>query len=207
IEHRGADNQLERLQTLAAELVRRRVAVIIAPGPPAAFAAKAATTTVPIVFQVAGDPVRLGLVSNLARPDGNLTGINFFAFELATKRLDFLRQLVPGAVRVALLINPANAAITESTLRDVQTAGASMGLQIRVLTADTIQEIDAAFATMARERPDALFVSSGPFFGAARRAQLVQLAARHAIPATYSNRTTTQIGGLMSYGTNSADTN
>src|SRR5262249_51168445 len=152
------------------------------------------------------DPVRLGLVSNLARPDGRLTGFNFFAYELAAKRLDLLRQLVPGAVRVALLINPANAAIAESTLQDVQTAGAAMGLQIRVLTADTIQDIDAAFATMARERPDALFVSSSPFFGSPRRVQLVQLAARHAIPATYSNRATTEVGGLMSYGTNTAAT-
>jgi putative ABC transport system substrate-binding protein len=206
IEHRGADNQLDRLPALAADLVRRRVAVIVASSPAAAFAAKAATATVPVVFQVAGDPVRLGLVSNLARPDGNLTGINFFAYELATKRLDLLRQLVPGAVRIALLINPANAAIAESTLKDVQTAGASMGLQIRMLTADTIQEIDAAFATMAREPPDALFVSSGPFFSA-RRVQLVQLAARHAIPATYSNRLTAAVGGLMSYGANSADAN
>src|SRR5262249_5850910 len=206
IEYRDADNQLDRLPALAADLERRRVAVIVALSPAAAFAAKAASTTVPIVFVVAGDPVRLGLVSNLARPDGRLTGFNFFAYELATKRLDLLRQLVPGALRVALLINPANAAIAESTLQDVQTAGAAMGLQIRVLTADTIQEIDAAFATMARERPDALFVSSSPFFGGPRRVQLVQLAARHAIPATYSNRATTEIGGLMSYGTNTAAT-
>jgi putative ABC transport system substrate-binding protein len=203
-EHRSAENQLDRLPALAADLERRRVAVIIAISPAAAFATKTATNTVPVVFLVAGDPVRLGLVSNLAQPDGNLTGINFFAYELATKRLDFLRQLVPGAVRVALLINPANAAIAESTLRDVQTAGASMGLQIGVLRADTIQEIDAAFATMARDPPDALFVSSSPFF-AARRVQLVQLAARHAIPATYSNRLSTEIGGLMYYGTNRED--
>jgi putative tryptophan/tyrosine transport system substrate-binding protein len=206
IEHRGADNQLDRLPELAADLVRRRVAVIIASSPAAAFAAKAATTTIPIVFIVAGDPVRLGLVSNLARPDRNLTGINFFAYELAAKRLDLLRQMVPGAVRIALLIHPAQAAIAESTLGDVQTAGASMGMQIRVLTADTIQEIDAAFATMARERPDALFVSSSPFFGTVRRVQLVQLAARHAIPATYSNRASAEVGGLMSYGTHSAAT-
>jgi putative ABC transport system substrate-binding protein len=205
IEYRGADNQLDRLPALAADLARR-VAVIIAQSPAAAFAAKAATTTVPIVFVVAGDPVRLGLVSNLARPDGNLTGFNFFAYELANKRLDLLHQLVPGAIRVALLINPANAAIAESTLRDVQTAGVSMGLQINpVLRADTIEEIDAAFATLARERPDALFVSSSPFFGA-RRVQLAQLAARHAIPATYSGRASTEVGGLMSYGTNQTNT-
>jgi putative ABC transport system substrate-binding protein len=203
VEHRGADNQLDRLPGLAADLERRRVAVIVAA---AAFAAKAATTTVPIVFVVAGDPVSLGLVSNLARPDGNLTGINMFAYELATKRLDLLRQLVPGAVRIALLIHPAQAAIAESTLRDVRTAGASMRLQIQVLTANTIQEIDAAFATMARERPDALFVSSSPFFGTPRRVQLAQLAARHAIPATYSNRESAEVGGLMSYGTNAAAT-
>jgi putative tryptophan/tyrosine transport system substrate-binding protein len=206
IEHRSADNQLDRLPGLAADLERRRVAVIVAISPAAAFAAKAATTTVPIVFVVAGDPVSLGLVSNLARPNGNLTGINMFAYELATKRLDLLHQLVPGAVRIALLIHPAQAAIAESTLRDVRTAGASMGLQVRVLTANTIQEIDAAFATMARERPDALFVSSSPFFGTPRRVQLAQLAARHAIPATYSNRESAEIGGLMSYGTNAAAT-
>jgi putative tryptophan/tyrosine transport system substrate-binding protein len=204
IEFLDADNQLDRLPALAADLARRRVAVIVALSPAAAFAAKAATTTVPVVFIVAGDPVRLGLVSNLARPDGNLTGINFFAYELATKRLELLRQLVPGASRVALLINPANTAIAESTLRDVQTAGASMGLQILVLKANTIQEIDAAFATMAREPPDALFVSSSPFFGD-RRVQLAQLAARHAIPATYGSRPSAEAGGLMSYGTKAAE--
>jgi putative ABC transport system substrate-binding protein len=206
IEFRDADNRLDRLPALAAQLETRRVALMIAVSPAAAFAAKASAAKTPVVFLVAGDPVRLGLVSNLARPDGNLTGINFFAFEVATKRLELLRQLVPRAVRVALLINPAHAEITESTLRDVQTAGPAMGLQIDpVLKADTIEEIDAAFATMARERPDALFVSSSPFFGG-RRVQLAQLAAHHSIPATYSGRTTSEVGGLMSYGANQIDT-
>jgi putative ABC transport system substrate-binding protein len=206
IEHRGANNQLNRLPELAADLERARVAVIVAISPAAAFAAKAATTTIPIIFVIAGDPVRLGLLSNMARPDRNLTGFNFFAYELAAKRLDLLRQLVPGASRIALLINPAHSAIAESTLRDVQTAGASIGLQISVFEADTVQQIDAAFAMMAQEKPDALFVSSSPFFGTPRRVQLAQLAARHAIPAAYSNRQSVEVGGLMSYGANSAPT-
>jgi len=205
IEIRGADNQMERLPALAADFVRRRVDVIVASSPAGAFAAKAAATRIPIVFVVAGDPVRLGLVSNLARPEGNLTGINFFAYEVAAKRLELLRQLVPGAVRIALLINPANAAIAESTLRDVQTAATAMGLQVSLLTADTVQEIDAAFATMARDPPDALFVSSSPFLSS-RRVQFALLAARHKIPATYGSRPTAEVGGLMSYGTNFEDT-
>jgi ABC-type uncharacterized transport system substrate-binding protein len=203
-EYRWADNQIDRLPALAAELVRRRVAVIVASSPAPALAAKAATKTIPVVFMVAGDPVKLGLVTSLARPDGNLTGINFFAFELAAKRLELLRELVPGVARLALLINPANAAIAESTLNDVETTGRAMGLQIQVLKANTIQEIDAAFAVMARERPDALFVSSSPYLST-RRVQLVQLAARHAIPASYGSRQLVEVGGLMSYGTHPAD--
>jgi putative ABC transport system substrate-binding protein len=205
IEYRWADNQIDRLPVLAAELVHRRAAVIVASSPAPAFAAKAATTTVPIVFMVAGDPVKLGLVASLNRPGGNLTGINFFSFEVAAKRLELLRELVPRAGRVALLINPANAAIAESTLQDVEAAARTMGLQIQVLKADTIPEIDAAFATFAHERPDALFTSSSPFFSS-RRVQLTQLATRHAVPATYGNRQFAEVGGLMSYGTSLPDT-
>ncbi len=174
--YRWAENQLDRLPVLAAELVRRQVAVIATSGGPAvAFAAKAATTTIPIVFGVAEDPVRLGLVASLARPDGNLTGINFFTGELAAKRLELLRVLVPAATRVAVLVNPTHATNTESTLRDVEPAARAMGLQIQVLNASTSREIDAAFATLVRERPDALFVGNDPIFSA-RRVQLVLLA-------------------------------
>ena len=165
IEYRWAENQIDRLPALAAELVRRQVAVIAATGgTAAALAAKAATTTIPIVFIVAEDPVRLGLVASLARPGGNLTGINFFSAELAAKRLELLRELVPAAARVAVLVNPANATNTETTLRDVEAAARAMGLQIQVLNASTSREINAAFATFVRERPDALFVGPGPLF-------------------------------------------
>jgi putative ABC transport system substrate-binding protein len=205
IEYRWADNQLDRLPALAADLVRRRVSVIgTVEGPPTAFAAKAATATIPIVFTVSDDPVRLGLVASLARPDGNLTGINFISTELVAKRLELLRELVPGAARVAVLVNPAIAANTETTLRDVEPAARAVGLQIQVLNADTSGAIDAAFATIVRARPDALFVGSSAFFSS-RRVQLVQLAARHAIPATYMGRQFVDIGGLMSYGANITD--
>src|SRR5215471_15940696 len=161
IEYRWAENQFDRLPALAAELVRRRVAVIAASGGPAvAFAAKAATTTIPIVFTVGEDPVRLGLVASLAQPGGNLTGINFLVGELSAKRLELLRALVPAATRVVLLVNPAQATNTESTLREVEAAARAMGLQIQVLNASTSREIDAAFATIVRERPDALFVGN-----------------------------------------------
>ena len=182
IEYRWAENQMDRLPALAAELVRQQVAVIAATGGPAtAFAAKAATTTVPIVFIVAEDPVRLGLVASLARPGGNLTGINIFTAELVAKRLELLRELVPAATRVAVLVNPINAAITETTLRDVEAAARAIGMQIQVVRASTSREIDAAFATFVRERPDALFVAGDPFLNS-RRVHLTQLAAFHATP-------------------------
>ena len=155
-------------------------------------------------YFVAEDPVRLGLVASLARPGGNLTGINFFSAELAAKRLELLRELVPAATRVAVLVNPTEASTTEATLRDVDAAARTIGLQIQVLNANTSREINAAFATIVRERPDALFVGADPFF-TQRRVQLVQLASRHAIPATYAGREFTEVGGLMSYGTNIAD--
>jgi putative ABC transport system substrate-binding protein len=205
IEYRWAEDQYDRLPALAAELVRRRVAVIATVhGPAVARAAKAATATIPIVFTVSDDPVRLGLVASLARPGGNLTGINFVSGELVAKRLELLRELVPGAARVAVLVNPANAAQTESTLTDVDPAARAIGLQIQVLNANTSREIDAAFETFARARPDALFVASTAYF-TSRRVQLVQLAARHAIPATYVGRQYVEIGGLMSYGANLTD--
>ncbi len=204
IEYRWAENQLDRLPELAAELVRRQVAVITATSTYPAFAAKAATTTTPIVFLVGEDPARLGLVASLGRPGGNLTGINIFTGELTTKRLELLREMVPGAARIAVLVNPANATTTETTLRDVAAAARVMGLQIQVLNASTSLEIDAAFATFVRERPDAVFVGLDPFF-ISRRAQLVNLASRHALPATFTLREFAEAGGLMSYGTNIAD--
>jgi putative ABC transport system substrate-binding protein len=179
--------------------------VIVATGGPApAMAAKAATTTIPIVFVTSEDPVRLGLVASLARPGGNLTGINFLNTELAAKRLEFLRQLVPGAARVAVLVNPANAATAETNLRDAQAAARAMGLQVQVLNASTSREINSAFASLARERPDALFVGGDGFF-LSRRVQLVNLASRHAVPAIYDARQFPEVGGLMSYGSNIED--
>jgi putative ABC transport system substrate-binding protein len=203
--YRWAENQIDRLPELAAELARRQVAVIAATGNAnAVFAAKGATTTIPVVFLAGDDPVKLGLVTSLARPGGNVTGINIFSAELTAKRLELLRRLVPAATRVAVLVNPTNAANTEPTLRDVQSAARAMGLQIKVLEASTSSEINAAFATFVRERPDALFVGSDIFF-LSRRLQLAHLATRHAIPATYSARPYAEAGGLMSYGTNLTD--
>jgi len=205
IEYRWADNQLDRLPALAAELVRRQVAVIAAPGGPVpALAAKSATAAIPVVFLVAEDPVRLGLVASLARPGGNLTGINFFNAELSAKRLELLRSLVPGAARVAVLVNPANAATTETTVRDLQPAAGAMGLQIQILKASSSREIDTAFETIVRSRLDALFLALDTVF-ADRRVQLVHLASRHAIPAAYALRDFVEAGGLMSYGTNFID--
>ena len=203
-EYRWAENQMDRLPALAAELVRREVSVIAASTPVAAFAAKATTTTIPIVFVVNDDPVRLGLVASLARPGGNATGINIFAAEVTAKRLDLLRELVPAAARIGVLVNPANATSTESTLRDVPAAARTMGLQIKVLNASTSREIEAVFAGFGRERPDALFVGTDPYFYS-RRVQLAVLAAHHAIPATFSQRDYAEAGGLMSYGTSLMD--
>jgi putative ABC transport system substrate-binding protein len=202
IEYRWAENQVDRLPELATELVRRQVAVFVTTGGPvAALAAKAATTTIPIVFIVGEDPVGLGLVASLARPGGNLTGINIFTIELAAKRLELLRELVPGAARMAVLVTAANA---ETTVRDAEAAARALGLQIQVFNVSTIREIDAAFATFARERPDALFVPGDPFLSG-RRVQLAQLAAHHSIPAIYSTRDFVEAGGLMSYGPNIVD--
>jgi putative ABC transport system substrate-binding protein len=205
IEYRWAENQIDRLPALAADLVRRQVGVIAVSGIAAVFVAKAATTTIPIVILAAEDPVRLGLVVSLAKPGGNLTGINFFNAELSAKRLALLHALVPTAARVAVLVNPAAAATTESTLRDLEPAAGAMGLQIQVLNAGTSREIDAAFAIIVRDRSEALFVGLDVFLNS-RRAQLVNLASRHAVPAAFSNRDFAEIGGLMSYGTDIAAT-
>jgi putative tryptophan/tyrosine transport system substrate-binding protein len=204
VEYRSADNQVDRLPELAAELVRRNVAVLAAIAGTGTLAAQAATKTIPIVFMVADDPVKLGLVASLARPGGNLTGFNMLAVELAAKRLELLRDLVPGATRVAVLVNPAEGAGTEATLRDVEAAARALAMQIRALNASTLQEIDAAFAGLAHERPDALFVGTGPFL-TDRRVQLAQLAARYAIPAVYQDRQFAEVGGLASYGASLAD--
>src|SRR5215467_4669916 len=206
IEYRWAEGQHDRLPQLAAELVGRRVAVIAAPGSiPAALAAKAATGTIPIVFGVGEDPVKLGLVDNLARPGGNATGINFFGQEVVVKGLRLLHDLVPKAVRIAVLANPANSSVSDATIRKLQEAAPTIGLTIEILNATTISEIDAAFATFSSARPDALFVVPDGFFSS-RCGQFATLAARDRIPATYWNRDFVAAGGLMSYGTDLADT-
>ena len=201
--YRWAEGQWDRLPALATELLHQRVAVIAAFGNSPAIAAKAATATIPIVFSVGEDPVRLGLVASLAQPGGNVTGINNFAGELAAKRLELLREMVPAAARVAVLVSPSKAG-SESTVRDTAAGARAMGLQVQVLNADTSREIDAAFATLARERSDALFVDSNPFFDS-RRAQLVNLASRLAVPAIYFDRAFAEVGGLMSYGASLTD--
>jgi len=204
IEYRWGEGQFDRLPALATELARRRVAVIAVIGNAAAMAANAAITTIPIVFLATEDPVKLGLVTSLARPSGNATGINFYSGELTAKRLELLHELLPMARRVAVLVNPANAATTETTLRDVAAPARAMGLQIQVLNASTSSEINAAFATFVREPSDALFVGLDPFLNS-RRVQLVNLASRHALPGAFSNRDNAEAGGLMSYGANIAD--
>src|SRR5215831_2846200 len=205
IDYRWAEGRFDRLPELAAELARRQVAVIAATGSLlSALAAKTATATIPVVFVVAEDPVRAGLVTSLARPGGNLTGVNFLTAELVAKRLGLLRELVPGTAHVAVLVNPANAMNSETTLRDAQAAARAIGLQIQVLNASGSREINAAFATLAHERPDALFVGGEGFFNS-RRSQLVNLASRHALPASYAERVFPEIGGLMSYGTDVTD--
>jgi putative ABC transport system substrate-binding protein len=203
IEYRWAEGQYDRLPALAAELVRRQVAVIVAAQGGSTVLAAKATTTIPVVFLVGDDPVRLGLVASLARPGGNLIGVNFLTGELGAKRLELLRALVPAAARVAVLVNPANPA-NESTMRDVVPAARAIGLQIQVHNASTSREINAAFATLVGERPDALFVGGDALF-TSRRVQLATLAARHAVPAIYSARDYAEVGGLMSYGSNLTD--
>jgi putative ABC transport system substrate-binding protein len=205
VEYHWLEGQYDRLPAVFADLVHRRVAVIAVPGStPAALAAKAATTTIPIVFGVGEDPVRLGLVANLARPGGNATGINFFVGEVEAKRLRLLHDMVPKAVRFAVLVNPANVSNTETTVHVVQEAAGAIGLQTEIVNATTISEIDAVFASFARERPDALFVHPDGFF-VSRAVQFATLAARDKIPAAYPVRDMTAVGGLMSYGTDTTE--
>jgi len=204
IEYRWAENQFDRLQALAAELVRRRVAVIVVTTGGAATSAKAATATIPIVFLVAEDPVKLGLVASLARPGGNATGVNFFAYEVAAKQLGLLRELVPKAVRIGVLINPRTAISAETTLQAVQEAARALRLEVQVLKAASPAEIDYAFAALARERPDALFIQGDGFYSS-RRVQLATLAMRERMPASNVSREMAEAGLLMSYGTNIAD--
>jgi putative ABC transport system substrate-binding protein len=204
VEYHWLSGQNDRLPSLMADLVSRRVAVIATLGDPATLAAKAATATIPIAFGFSGDPVGHGLVVSLARPGGNATGINFFSSEVLAKRLGLLHELVPKAVRVALLINPINTPSAESTLRDVPEAARAIGLQIQVLKASTSREIEAAFATIAQDRADALFVAPDGFFNA-RRIQFATLATHYRIPTAYAQREVVEAGGLMSYGTDVVD--
>src|SRR5262249_55039974 len=204
IDYRWAE-QMERLPELAAQLVRRQVAVIVTTaGFATALAAKDATTTIPIVFGVTDDPVKHGLVASLARPGGNLTGVNLLSTELTAKRLDLLREMLPRASRIAVLVNPANTVNTQTTLREVEAAARAMGLQIQSFNASTSREIDAAFAAFGRERPDAVFVGQDAFYNG-RRLQLANWASRHALPITSGSRDICEVGGLMSYGVNIVD--
>ncbi len=205
VEYHWLEGQFDRLQALMADLVRRRMAVIATPaGNLAALAAKAATTAIPIVFGVSEDPVKLGLVASLARPGGNLTGINFFSTELEAKRLALLHELVPKAVRIAVLVNPANTLATESALRNIPEAARAIGLQIQVLNASTSREIEAAFATLVHDRADALYVAGDVFF-TSRRVQFATLAASYRIPASYPSREAVEAGGLMTYAADRPD--
>ena len=205
VEYHWLAGQYDRVPALMADLVGRHVAVIVTPSIATfALAAKAPTATIPIAFGIGKDPVQFGLVANLARPGGNITGANFFATEVAAKRLRLLHDLIPNAVRISVFENPASVSNTESTLREVQEAAPALGLNIEILNATTIGEIDAAFAALARERPDALFVGLDGFF-TSRRMQFATLTAVNKIPATYSNREYVEAGGLMSYGTDLTD--
>jgi putative ABC transport system substrate-binding protein len=204
IVYRFAENQTDRLVQLATELVRRQVVVIATAGEHVAVAARVATTTLPIIFIASQDPVKLGFVASLSRPGGNMTGINFFASELVGKRLEILRALVPALAGVAVLVNPSNAATRDSTVEDSQAAARTMGLQLQFYDAQTRQDLDAVFASLGRNRPDALLVASDTFFSS-RRVQLVNLATRLGIPTAFSNREHAEIGGLMSYGSSVVD--
>jgi putative tryptophan/tyrosine transport system substrate-binding protein len=204
IEYRSDDGGAEGLPELAADLVRRQVAVIFASGPPAALAAKRSTQTIPIVFLSGGDPVQMNLVSSFHRPDGNVTGFYFLATDLVAKRLALLHELLPRAKRVAVLVNPTNAATAKPTAHDVAIAGRALSLNIEIFNASTVGEIDAAFAAFSGWRAEALFIGPDPFFNT-ERAQLVTLAARHALPASYFQRDHVEANGLMSYGPDFAD--
>src|SRR5215475_15278720 len=201
---RWAEDRVDRLPLLAGELVSRSVAVIVAAGVPTAFATKAATATIPIVFIVGNDPVQLGLVGSLSRPGGNLTGIDIFTSELAAKRLEVLRDLLPKATRISVLVNPADAGASDSQLKEIDAAARAMGLQIKVHNADTRDEIDAAFEAMGRDRPDAVFAGTTVFLNG-RRVQLVHLSTFHRLPTIYPLRDFVEVGGLISYGSDIID--
>ena len=206
IEYRWADGQYNRLPELAADLIRHNVSVIVTPpSNPAALAAKAATTAIPIVFSVGEDPVRLGLVASLSRPGGNATGINILAEEIMPKRLGVLHELLPKAFRIAMLVNPANVPAAKAALNDIPEAARALGLQIQVLNASNSDEIDAAFTTLLRDRADALLVAPDTFLGS-RRVQIAILSARHLVPTIYVARDSPEAGGLISYGPDVTDT-
>jgi putative ABC transport system substrate-binding protein len=204
IEYSWAEDRLDRLPELAADLVRHKVSVIAAPSNTSALAAKAATSSIPIAFGVGDDPVKMGLVASLAHPGGNATGISFLMVDVVAKRLGLLRELVPSAVRIAVLVNPANSGVSSSTVSALEPAARALGMQVKIYNAATRQEIDVAYAALMGERPDALFVSPDPFFQT-RRIHLSALATRHALPAAYSVREFVEAGGLMSYGTSLLD--
>jgi ABC-type uncharacterized transport system substrate-binding protein len=198
IEYRWAEGRYERLPTQAADLVRRQVSVIAATSTPASLVAKAATSSIPIVFATGADPVKLGLVVSLNQPGANATGVSFFAAELGSKQAGLLRELIPAAAHVGLLVNP-NFPATDAQTRDVTTAASAIGFQIDVLQASDSREIEAAFGALVRNRADALLVGGDAFF-VSRRLQIATLAARHAIPTIYNVRDFVEAGGLMSYG-------
>jgi putative ABC transport system substrate-binding protein len=205
IEYRWAEGQNDRLPALAAELVRRRVAVIVTPGSTAAtLAAQAATATIPIVFIIGANPVKIGLVASLNRPGGNATGINDFGVEIGAKRLGLLHELLPGAARFGVLVNPDNPFITESFVTELQMAASAIGRQIEVVAASTNGDIDTAFATLVKKRADALLISPDALF-VTRRVQLIMLAVHHTLPALYHRRELAEAGGLMSYGSDLSD--
>ena len=204
IVHRWADDQTDRLPLLAADLVSRSVAAIVTAGVPSSLAAKAATTTVPIIFVVGNDPVQLGLAASHSRPGGNLTGINIFTSELVAKRLEVLRDLLPQAKRMGVLANPADAGVTDVQLKEIDAAARAMGLQVQVHNADTRDELDAAFEAMGRDRPDAVFAGSSAFLNG-RRVQLAQLSTFYRLPAIYGLRDFVEVGGLISYGSDIID--
>jgi putative ABC transport system substrate-binding protein len=205
IEYRAAEGNYDRLPELAADLLRRRAAVIVTPLSVAAtLAAKAATTTVPIVFSTGADPVAAGLVTSLNRPGGNITGVASMNTELNAKRLGLLQELLPAATRLAVLVNPASPRVAEAVVADMQAAASAIGRQVDALIASSGRDIDMAFATMLQTRIEALLVSPDVFF-ASRRAQIVVLAARHALPVIYANREDAAAGGLMSYGSDVAE--
>jgi putative ABC transport system substrate-binding protein len=202
IEYRFADGQLDRFPGLVADLIRRQIAVIVGHGQPALIA-KAATTTTPIVFVVGDDPVKVGLVANLNRPGGNVTGATFIATDATTKRLGLLHELVPQAAVIAVLLDP-NLPDTNGELRSVEAAGKTLGRRVLVVKAAAVHELDAAFATIAQASAGALHVGSGPFF-TSQRQRLVVLSARHGLPSSYPDREYVAAGGLLSYGSNQAD--